>query len=88
MVEREYVNQTEAAQLLGISVAVLRDATEKGKVPAVQIGRQWLYRLETLRKLDMLDVERRRHEKSESESDGDPEHEGEDDPEPEGESDD
>ena len=37
------LNQAEAAEYLGISVAVLRQATRSGQIPAVQIGRMWRY---------------------------------------------
>lgn len=42
MSERIAVNATEAAELLGISVPVLRQLTRRADFPAVKLGRRWV----------------------------------------------
>lgn len=42
MNERIAVNAAEAAELLGISVPVLRQLTRRADFPAVKLGRRWV----------------------------------------------
>lgn len=42
MNERLAVNAAEAAELLGISVPVLRQLTRRADFPAVKLGRRWV----------------------------------------------
>ena len=42
MTERIAVNAAEAAELLGISVPVLRQLTRRADFPAVKLGRRWV----------------------------------------------
>lgn len=42
MSERIAVNAAEAAEMLGISVPVLRQLTRRADFPAVKLGRRWV----------------------------------------------
>ena len=50
MNERLAVNAAEAAELLGISVPVLRQLTRRADFPAVKLGRRWVISVAGLQK--------------------------------------
>lgn len=46
--EQEFLNQKEAAGLLGVSAKTLRDETKRGGVPCKKIGARYVYSRQAL----------------------------------------